>query len=92
MNVGDVGLKAFVVQLLYAKTFSWSYKGFIKAKRKKVETNFINGDKVVDMTRLDVLDFFEDPGGKNDHLIRNIPMFVVIKCCIYFSIYFVLLF
>ena len=29
---------------------------------------------------MDVLDFFEDPSGKKDHLIKNIPMFVLIKC------------
>ena len=35
------------------------------------DANFINGDDVVPLTHLDVLDFFEDLSGKIDNLISN---------------------
>ena len=63
---------------MYVKTFSWSYQASIRAKGKKVETNFINGDKIVNITCMDVSDFFEDLSGKKYHLVINIPMFVLI--------------
>ena len=33
--------------------------------------NFIDSDGQVDLTHLDVLDFFENPNGKIDHLIGD---------------------
>ncbi|KAL6313418.1 hypothetical protein AAG906_002814 [Vitis piasezkii] len=38
-------------------------------KGKEVEMNFIDSDGQVDLTHLDVSDFFENPNGKIDHLI-----------------------
>ena len=40
-------------------------------KRKEVEMNFIDSDGQVDLTYLDVLDFFENPNGKIGHLIGD---------------------
>ena len=37
--------------------------------------NFIDGDGSVDLTHLDVLDFFENPNGKIDHLIGDENIF-----------------
>ena len=37
--------------------------------KEKIETNLIDGDDPVDITHLNVSDFFEDPNGKIDHLI-----------------------
>ena len=47
--------------------------------------NFIDGDNLVDLTHLEVLDFFENPSGKIDHLIGdgNVfydSMFSMIQC------------
>ena len=48
------------------------YQTPLKEKGKdKIETNLINGDDSVDITHLDVFDFFEDPNGKIDHLIGD---------------------
>ena len=47
------------------------YQASIKVKRKEVEMNFIDGDDLVDLTHLDVSNFFEDPNGKIDHLIGD---------------------
>ena len=60
------------------------YQVFVKGKGKQIETNFISGqgtmdcdanfidgDDMVPLTHLDVSDFFEDPGGKIDHLVGN---------------------
>ena len=38
-------------------------------KGKEVEMNFIDNDGTMDLTHLDVLDFFENPNGKIYHLI-----------------------
>ena len=40
-------------------------------KRKEVEMNFIDSDGQVDLTHLDVSDFFENSNGKIDHLIGD---------------------
>ena len=40
-------------------------------KGKEVEMNFIDSDGQVDLTHLDVSDFFENPNGKIDHLIGD---------------------
>ena len=42
-----------------------------KKGKEKIETNLINGDDPVEITYLDVSDFFEDPNGKIDHLIGD---------------------
>ena len=48
------------------------YQTSLKEKSKdKIETNLIDGDDPVDITHLDVLDFFEDTNGKIDHLIGD---------------------
>ena len=40
-------------------------------KGKEVEMNFIDSDGQVDLTHLDVSDFFENPNGKIDNLIGD---------------------
>ena len=40
-------------------------------KGKEVEMNFIDSDGQVDLTHLDVSDFFENLNGKIDHLIGD---------------------
>ena len=47
------------------------YQASLKAKGKEVETNFIDHDEPVDITHLDVSDFFEDPNGNIGHLIGD---------------------
>ena len=37
----------------------------------EVEMNFIDSDGQVDLTHLDVSNFFENPNGKIDHLIGD---------------------
>ena len=39
--------------------------------KEKIETNLIDSDDPVDITHLDISDFFEDPTGKIDHLIGD---------------------
>ena len=40
-------------------------------KRNEVEMNFIDSDGQVDLTHLDVSDFFENPNGEIDHIIGD---------------------
>ena len=48
------------------------YQTSLKEKSKdKIETNLIDGDDPVDITHLDVSNFFEDPNGKIDHLLGD---------------------
>lgn len=47
------------------------YQASIKTKGNEVEISFIDGDGSINITYLDVLDFFEDPSGKIDHLVGN---------------------
>ena len=48
------------------------YQTSLKEKGKdKIETNLIDDDDPLDITHLDVSDFFEDPNGKIDHLIGD---------------------
>ena len=47
------------------------YQASIKVKGKEVEINFIDSDGPMDLTHLDVSDFFENPNGKIDHLIGD---------------------
>ena len=60
------------------------YQASMKGKDKHIETNFIDGkdtmdpddlffddDGAVPLKHFDVADFFEDPSGKIDHLIRD---------------------
>ncbi|KAL0329127.1 UNVERIFIED_CONTAM: hypothetical protein Sradi_4899400, partial [Sesamum radiatum] len=49
------------------------YQESLKNKNKKIETNFVDdeSDGYIDMTHLDVADFFADPNGKTDHLIGD---------------------
>ena len=53
------------------KHFVDLYQALIKAKGKEVEMNFLDSDGPVDLTHLDVLDFFEILNGKIDHLIGD---------------------
>ena len=53
------------------KHFVNLYQALIKGKGKKVEMNFIDSDDPVDLTHLEVSDFFENPNGKIDHLIGD---------------------
>ncbi|XP_059311216.1 uncharacterized protein LOC132062709 [Lycium ferocissimum] len=46
------------------------YQASMKRKEKNPEANFISEDQV-DITHLDVADFFEHPEGKIDHLIGD---------------------
>ena len=46
------------------KHFVDLYQASIKAKGKKVEMNFIDSDDPIDLTHLEVSDFFENPNGK----------------------------
>ena len=54
-----------------SKHFVNLYQASIKAKGKEVEMNFIDSDGQVDLTHLNVLDFFENPNKKIDHLIGD---------------------
>ena len=47
------------------------YQAPKKEKGKEIERNFIDHENPIDITHLDVLDFFEDPNGKIDHLIGD---------------------
>ena len=47
------------------------YQASIKLKGNDVEMNFINGDGLVDLTHLDVLDLFENTSRKIDHLVGD---------------------
>ena len=47
------------------------YQAPKQAKGKEIERNFIDHENPIDITHLDVLDFFEDPNGKIDHLIGD---------------------
>ncbi|KAL0315538.1 UNVERIFIED_CONTAM: hypothetical protein Sradi_5432000 [Sesamum radiatum] len=49
------------------------YQESLKNKNKKIETNFVDdeSDGYINMTHLDVADFFADPNGKIDHLIGD---------------------
>ena len=52
----------------FVKLYQTSLKEKVK---EKIETNLIDGDDLVDITHLDVSDFFEDPNDKIDHLIGD---------------------
>ena len=54
------------------KHFVDLYQASIKAKGKEIKMNFIDSNGSVDLTHLDVLDFFENPNGKIDHLISDV--------------------
>ncbi|KAL0424484.1 UNVERIFIED_CONTAM: hypothetical protein Sradi_0983200 [Sesamum radiatum] len=49
------------------------YQKSLKNKNKKIETNFVDdeSDGYIDMTHLDVADYFADPNEKIDHLISD---------------------
>ena len=57
------------------------YQVSIKTKEKEVEMNFINSDGLMDLTHLDVSNFFENPNGKFDDLIGDGN--VMIKCYVF---------
>ena len=42
-----------------------------RSKGKNVETNYVDDSNPVDVTHLDVLDFFENKDRKINHLIGN---------------------
>ena len=44
------------------------YQTSTKTKGNEVEMNFINGDGLMDLTHLDVSNFFENPSRKIDHI------------------------
>ncbi|KAL6335659.1 hypothetical protein AAG906_032841 [Vitis piasezkii] len=72
----DEGLKMWYERTLatylsYFKALVDLYQASIKAKGNKVEINFIDSDGPVDLTHLNVLDFFENPNGKINHLIGD---------------------
>ena len=54
-----------------SKHFVDLYQSSIKAKGNEVEMNFIDSDGPMDLTHLDVSNFFENPNGKIDHLIDD---------------------
>ena len=47
------------------------FQAFLKSKGKNVETKYIDDSDPVDVTYLDVSDFFKDKNGKIDHLISD---------------------
>lgn len=47
------------------------YQASKKAKGTEIETNFMDHENPIDITHLDVLDFFEDSNGKIDYLISD---------------------
>ncbi|XP_017974461.1 PREDICTED: uncharacterized protein LOC108661545 [Theobroma cacao] len=47
------------------------YQASLKDKGKNIETNFVEDDRQVDITHLDVTDFFAHPEGRIDHLIGD---------------------
>ena len=53
------------------KHFVDLYQTSIKAKGQEVEMNFIDSDDPMDLTHLDVADFFENFNGKIDHLVGD---------------------
>ena len=63
--------KALVAYLSYAQTFGRPLPSINKMKGSWNELQFIDSDGQVDLTHLDVLDFFENPNGKIDHLIGD---------------------
>ena len=63
--------RTLITYLLYSKHFVDLYQASIKAKGNEVEMNFIDSDGLVDLTHLDVSDFFENPNGEIDHIIGD---------------------
>ena len=59
--------------LSYFKAFGWPLSSLNKSKMKgkEIEMNFIDSDGSVDLTHLDVSNFFENPNGKIDYLIGD---------------------
>ena len=62
--------RTLVTYFSYSKTF-FLYQASIKAKGNEVEMNFIDSDGLIDLTHLDVSNFFENLNGKIDHLIGD---------------------
>ena len=67
----DQYARTLIAYLSYFKTFGWLYQALIKVEGNEVEMNFIDGDDLRDLTILDVLDLFENPNRKIDHLIDD---------------------
>ena len=60
---------ALVAYLSYAQTFGRSLPSINKSKRKEIEMNFTNDDRL-DLTYYDI-DFFGGPSEKIDYLIND---------------------
>ena len=60
---------ALVTYLSYAQTFGRPLPSINKSKRKEIEMNFTNDDRL-DLTYYDI-DFFGGPNEKTDHLIND---------------------
>ena len=60
---------ALVAYLSYAQTFGRPLPNINKGM--EVEMNFIDSGGLVDLTHLDVSNFFENPNRKIDHLIGD---------------------
>ena len=67
--------RTLATYLSYFKALVDLYQASIKAKGKKVEINFIDNDGPVDLTHLNVSNFFENPNGKINHLIGDENVF-----------------
>ena len=57
--------------ILYSQTSYGYVLGIPKIKGKNVKTNYVDDLDLVDVTQLDVSDFFEDKHGKINHLIND---------------------
>ena len=47
------------------------FQASLKSKGKNIKTKYVDDSDPVDVTHLDVLDFFEDKDGKIDYLIGD---------------------
>ena len=61
--------RALDMYLLYTQTLVDLYQASMKAKRKEIEMNFIDGGEL-DLTYYDI-DFFGGPSEKIDYLIND---------------------
>ena len=47
------------------------FQASLKSKGKNVEIDYVDGSDPVDVTHLDISNFFKDKDGKIDHLIGD---------------------
>ena len=66
-----------------SKHFVDLYQALIKVKGREVEMNFIDNDGPVNLTHLDISNFFENPNGKINHLIGDENVYYDYMLCFY---------